>query len=75
VETKPQPESWQLAASRLLAQAAELAVENGVDADAFIKGAWSAYVDSRPGMREWLEELQLREQIEEMRKAGVVGSA
>jgi hypothetical protein len=40
-----------------------------------MKAAWSAYVESRPGMREHLEELQLREQLDELRKLGRLGVA
>lgn len=66
---------WQAEVGRLLTQAAELCVEQGVDVDNFMKGAWSAYVESRPGMREHLEEMQLRDQLEEIRKLGRMAEA
>jgi len=69
------PRPWQAEVGRLLAEAAALCVEEGVDVDAFIRGAWSAYVEARPGMRDYLEELQLRDQLEEIRKAGRMGEA
>jgi hypothetical protein len=66
---------WQTEVSRLLTQAAAICVEHGVDVDAFMKGAWSAYVESRPGMRDYLEEMQLRDQLEEIRRLGRMGQA
>lgn len=73
VEARGQP--WQIEVSRLLTRAAAICVEQGVDVDAFMKGAWSAYVESRPGMRDYLEEMQLRDQLEEIRKLGRMGQA
>jgi hypothetical protein len=66
---------WQVEVGRFLTQAAALCVEHGVDVDAFMKGAWSAYVESRPGMRDYLEEMQLRDQLDEIRKLGRMGQA
>ena len=45
------------------------------DADAFLRGAMAAYLDAHPGMREHLEELQLREQLEKLRKSGLMAEA
>ena len=69
------PRPWQAEVAWLLAQAAALCVQQGVDVESFMKNAWSAYVESRPGMREQLEEMQLRDQLEEIRKAGRMGEA
>jgi len=66
---------WQAEVSRLLSRAAALCVEQGVDVEGFMKGAWSAYIESRPGMRDYLEEMQLRDQLEEIRKAGRMAEA
>ena len=66
---------WQVEVGRFLTQAAALCVEHGVDVDAFMKSAWSAYVESRPGMRDYLEEMQLRDQLDEIRKLGRMGQA
>ncbi|HMG23627.1 MAG TPA: hypothetical protein VK607_19970 [Kofleriaceae bacterium] len=66
---------WQAEVGALLTQAAALCVEHGVDLDNFMKGAWSAYVESRPGMREHLEEMELRDQLAEIRKLGRIGQA
>ena len=67
--------SWQNEVSELLARAAKLCVANDVDVDPFVRGAYSAYLDARPGLKEHLEELQLRQQLEEMRNAGRIASA
>lgn len=67
--------AWQTEVGDLLAQAATLCVEHGLDVDTFLTGAWSAYVEARPGLREYLEELQIRNQLEELRKAGRLGEA
>ncbi len=59
----------------LLSQAASLCVEHGLDVDSFMRGAWSAYVEARPGLRDYLEEMQLRTQLDEIRKLGRMGEA
>ena len=61
--------------AKLLREAAAVAVENGLDVDSFMRGAWTSYVDARPGMKEWLEEMQLRAQLDKMRAVGAVASA
>jgi hypothetical protein len=66
---------WHSQVGQLLTDAAALCVEHGVDLDAFMKGAWSAYVESRPGMRDYLEEMQLRDQLDEIRKNGQMAQA
>ena len=66
---------WQAEVGRLLTQAASLCVEHGIDLETFMKGAWSAYVEARPGMRDYLEEMQLRDQLEEIRRTGRMGEA
>ena len=67
--------AWQSEVGNLLAQAANLCVEHGLDVDTFLTGAWSAYVEARPGLREYLEELQIRNQLDELRKQGRLGEA
>ena len=71
IETMP----WHAEVGQFLTQAAELCVEHGVDLESFMKGAWSAYVETRPGMRDYLEEMQLRDQLDELRKMGHMGQA
>ncbi len=58
-----------------LASAAEVATNSGVSLDEFMRMAWSAYVDSRPGLREHLADAQLVQQIMELRSQGKVGQA
>ena len=72
---EPVRRPWHTEVSRLLSQAAALCVEHGVDVDAFMSGAWGAYVEARPGMRDHLEELHLRDQLDELRKLGRLGTA
>jgi hypothetical protein len=64
-ETNPE---WE----RLLSQAAR---NCDTEPDAFVRGAWLAYLDAHPGMREHLEELQLRAQLEELRNNGLMARA
>lgn len=66
---------WHAEVGDLLAQAAMLCVQHGLDVDTFMKGAWSAYIEARPGLRDYLEEMQLRNQLEEIRKLGRMGEA
>jgi len=70
----PRP-PWHAEVSHFLTQAATLCVDHGVDLDNFMRGAWSAYVETRPGMRDYLEEMQLREQLDELRKRGRMADA
>jgi len=71
----PKHDTWQTELDALLSRAAELCVENNLDLEVFMSGAWSAYVEARPGFREYLEELQLRSQLDELRKSGRVAEA
>jgi hypothetical protein len=67
--------SWHSEVSELLARAAQLCVDNDVEMDPFVRGAYAAYLEARPGMREYLEEQQLKAALEEMRTAGRIASA
>jgi len=66
-EPKTNPE-WE----RLLSQAAR---NCDTDPDAFVRRAWLAYLDAHPGMREHLEDLQLRAQLEHLRNSGLMARA
>ena len=61
--------------SQLLAKAAIMCVDLDIEIDTFMRGAWSAYVEARPGMRERLEELQLARHVAYMRHKGRLGAA
>lgn len=73
--TQGSSKPWNAEVVDLLAQAAGLCVEHGLDVETFMKGAWSAYVEARPGLREHLEEMQLLAQLEELRRLGRIGQA
>jgi hypothetical protein len=74
-QDEPMQPPWHAEVGQFLTHAAELCVQHGVDLDTFMKGAWSAYVEARPGMRDYLEEVQLRNQLDEIRKSGGMGEA
>ena len=59
----------------LLNRAGALAVGMGIDLDTWMKTAWSAYVDARPGLREHLEDMQLIAQLSTLRQNGRMGQA
>jgi hypothetical protein len=59
----------------LLASAAALAAEQGSDLNDFMRAAWSAFVDARPGLREQLEDMRLAEEFEQLRQSGRMPSA
>jgi hypothetical protein len=61
--------------SMLLNRAAALAASLDIDLDAWMKTAWSAYVDARPGLREHIEEMQIMAQINALRQSGRIGQA
>jgi hypothetical protein len=75
VANEPTTKHWQTEVSELLVRAAQLCVDHQVDLEAFVRGAYSSYLDARPGMREWLEEQQLRAQLAELRESGRLPSA
>jgi hypothetical protein len=58
-----------------LAAAASAAAAADTPLEDFMRQAWSAYVDSRPGFREQLADAQLMQQIQELRSQGKVGAA
>ncbi len=39
---------WTAQLDELLAQAAALGARHGIEADAFMQGAWAAFIDARP---------------------------
>jgi hypothetical protein len=61
--------------SALLSRAGKLAAAMGVELDAWMRAAWSAYVDARPGLREHLEDMQLIAQLTALRESGRIGQA
>lgn len=61
--------------SSLLGRAGELAASMGLELDAWMRAAWSAYVDARPGLREHIQDMQLMAQLTELRESGRIGQA
>jgi hypothetical protein len=59
----------------LLRRAAAIAAAHSSDTDLFMQAAWTACLDARPGLREQLEDKELRSQLKKLRKRGLVGSA
>jgi hypothetical protein len=59
----------------LLRQAAELAAAGGAETERFMQAAWLACLDARPGLREELEDKELRAQLKKLRKRGLVADA
>ena len=55
--------------------AAASAVEAGVELEAWMQAAWSAYVEQRPGLRAHLEEVQLASQLDDLRQRGRIAQA
>jgi len=59
----------------LLGRAADLAASMGIELDVWMKNAWTAYVDARPGFRQQLEDMQLIAQLTALRQRGQIGQA
>lgn len=60
---------------RLLRRAAKLAGSSSDSGDAFMQAAWAAFLEERPGLREALEDKELRSQLKKLRKKGLIGQA
>jgi hypothetical protein len=56
--------------AELLAHAARLAAAEGGELDEFMRAAWSAFVDARPGLREHFEQMRLAAEFEQLRQSG-----
>jgi hypothetical protein len=72
---EPPETAWLQELAMLLEQAAQLAAANGIEGEVFKRAAWNAYLDAKPGLRERLEDKQLRAQLRKLRQRGLVGSA
>ncbi|HMG53480.1 MAG TPA: hypothetical protein VK601_08355 [Kofleriaceae bacterium] len=60
---------------QLLRRSAQLAARRGMASDRFMEEAWAACLDARPGLREELEDKELRAQLKKLRRRGLVGRA
>jgi hypothetical protein len=68
-------QTMDLELDHLLADAAKQSVEHDIDLDDFMKAAWNAYVEARPGFRDRLEYLRMVAELDTLRKLGRVGQA
>jgi hypothetical protein len=59
----------------LLAHAADLSARQDVPKEEFMAAAWNAYLEARPGLREQLEERELKSQLKKLRKQGLIALA
>ena len=60
---------------QLLRRAAQQSAARGVDSDLFMQAAWAACLDASPGLREQLEDKELRRELKKLRKRGLVAAA
>lgn len=75
VANQPETKTWMLEVIELLERAAEVCAAHDIDVEPFMRGAYAAYLDARPGLKERLEDLQLEQQLDELRKHGRVAQA
>jgi hypothetical protein len=66
---------WLEELAAALERAAQLAATNGISGDTFKRAAWDAYLNARPGLRQELEDKQLKAQLRKLRKRGLIASA
>ena len=67
--------AWPKEVERLLGEAAQLAATYGLPSEAFMAAAWEQCLDSHPGLREELEDKELRSQLKKLRKRGLLATA
>jgi len=71
--SNPIPDLSELEA--LLAHAADLSARHEVPKEMFMAAAWNAYLEARPGLREEIEERELKTQLKKLRKQGLIATA
>ena len=59
----------------LLSRAADLSARHDLAKEDFMAAAWNAFLESRPGLREELEERELKSQLKKLRKQGLLAQA
>lgn len=59
----------------LLLHAADLSARDNLSKEEFMAAAWNAYLASRPGLREELEEREIKTQLRKLRKQGLIALA
>lgn len=59
----------------LLLHAADLSARQDLSKEEFMAAAWNAYLAARPGLREQLEEREIKNQLKKLRKQGLIALA
>ena len=59
----------------LLRKAAELSAGQDIPSETFMAAAFNAYLEARPGLREELEDKELKTQLRKLRKQGLIAMA
>lgn len=59
----------------LLLHAADLSARHDLSKEEFMAAAWNAYLAARPGLREQLEEREIKNQLKKLRKQGLIALA
>jgi len=58
-----------------LAGAARASLDDRLTLDDFMKAAWAAYTEARPGLKEYLEDQAMLRQLDQLRARGQVARA
>lgn len=58
-----------------LLHAADLSARDDVSKEEFMAAAWNAYLAARPGLREELEDREIKSQLRKLRKQGLIAQA
>ena len=74
--SEPTPQELaRVATTALLESAASASVEAELALDDFMRAAWSAYTDARPGLRAGLEVQAMRARLDDLRARGQLALA
>jgi hypothetical protein len=68
-------ESMVADANMKMSRAAESAARLDIDLDGFMQAAFAAYIQANPAARERIEATHLLEQLDDMRRRGVLATA
>jgi hypothetical protein len=68
-------ESMVADANMTMSRAAESAARLDIDLDGFMQAAFAAYIQANPAARERIEAAHLLEQLDDMRRRGVLATA
>ncbi len=59
----------------LLLRAADLSAQQDLSKEEFMAAAWNAYLAARPGLRQELEDREIKSQLKKLRKQGLIALA